>query len=119
MLLRNKSSNIEHQNILRTVGLSDYRAFGLLCLRTIGPSDYWSFGLSGLRTIGPSDYRAFGLLGLRTIGPSGRHSIFVALLWTFSITSMSFFRYEFQIHPAYSRCGRTRALNSKQKVLKS
>jgi hypothetical protein len=32
---------------------------------------------------------------------------------------MSFFRYGFQIHPAYSRCGRTRALNSKQKVLKS
>jgi hypothetical protein len=24
----------------------------------------------------------------------------------------------FQIHPAYLRCGRTRALNSKQKVLK-
>ena len=46
MLLRKKSSNIDHQNILWTTG----------------PSDYWAFGLSGLRTIGHSDYRAFGLL---------------------------------------------------------
>jgi len=47
MLLRKKSSSIDHQNILWTTG----------------PSDYWAFGLSGLRTIGPSDYRAFRLLG--------------------------------------------------------
>ena len=45
------------------IGLSDYRAFGLLDF-------HWVFGLSGFRTIGPSGYRAFVLSGLRTIGPS-------------------------------------------------
>jgi len=74
------------RKVIRTIGPSDYRAFGLLVFRTIGllgiqtivPSDYWAFGLSGLRIIGPLDYRTLGTpdywslgpLGLRTIGPS-------------------------------------------------
>jgi hypothetical protein len=37
-MLRKKSSYIDHQNILWTIGFSDYR--------TIGP-DYWAFGLLG------------------------------------------------------------------------
>ena len=45
---------IDHQNILRTIGFSDFRVFGLLGIRTIGPSNYWAFGLSGLLTIGPT-----------------------------------------------------------------
>ena len=50
------------RKIIRTIGPSDYWAFGI--------SDNWSFGLLTLRTIGLLDYRAFGRLGLRTIGPS-------------------------------------------------
>ena len=70
-----------------------------------------------LRNLNVGNFKRFSL---SSYGSSFKYgSIFVALLWTFSIASMSFFRYGFQIHPAYSRCGRTRALNSKQKVLKS
>jgi hypothetical protein len=70
-----------------------------------------------LRNLNVGNFKCFSL---SSYGSSFKYgSIFVALLWTFSIASMSFFRYGFQIHPAYSRCDRTRALNSKQKVLKS
>jgi hypothetical protein len=61
MLLRKKSSNIDHQHILWTTGPSNYWAFGLSGLRTIGTWNYRAFGLLGLLTIGPSDYWAFGL----------------------------------------------------------
>ena len=47
ILLRKKSSNIDHQNIHRSIGSSDYLDF-----RTIGSLDYWTFRLLGLWTIG-------------------------------------------------------------------
>ena len=105
----NTSYNLECFYHVTLVTLLSYIPVVILNVSIMSPFTRLYFNVGNLKFLNLSSYSIFFICG----------SILVARLCTFSIELISFFLYGDQTLLAFSKCGRTSALNNKLKVLLS